>query len=753
VISPRLRLLLATGFLILICPMVNARQRDATKLFPFHLPKNFDFADFTRFDADAPPKDGIYQSNGLLALQEYGFGGQKVIVPAPVDEAPGNTGDRLYAIEIDSPIFVDSSNRSHDLTTTPVKRHVTYCADRTVYRAAFDDGPVVSLTIYPIYGRSAAIIKMRVERSNGPLHVTLRIRGTGFAMLASDHPSTAQYGSSRWPYRLLIGSRPVATMNKESLEWNLAQGRGAAVILSFGATGDAAKQTLLHTNGSRDLFQRETHKDWNEYLASVPLVIPADPIKYVIGTTGEHETISPTDLVRSELWFWRGVLNTTCLVSYLPATPLMIADWPNFMGMWGNDGVSEAIALAATNRKDLARGAILNWFRYGVNAHGDGTAAWTVFPSGRNTYTAKGQERNTESVPLQGTLVGQYVRMTGDTGILDAKPEGVAGDRTLWQALVAYQQKLRSVRDINNDHLIDWTHVYETGWDDKNSPFVDRHRTPTSAINEQVFNLWSLEEMAYLSRLRGADPLEWETEFAGAKKAIRDKLWDSETQRYWDLDLNTSRLWTQGENLDAYYFLYYESDPNRVAAMMRRLDDPAKFNGPLLPTLAFDAEDWGGYWRGSAWPREHSYVALALSQAGQTREAFEWLARAIHSNIGPILPETIDPKKYPHQEDISDVRIMGYDAFDTAVFPEVSGLQTWGGRDLTIRTPSGLGKIYIRGQKWMGDSYDVLFDPGHRTRVWRNRRKLGSLAQNQVWQVTKTGDRTAFHTIEWPNLK
>jgi hypothetical protein len=748
VISPRVRLLLATAFLILICPTVNARQRDAREQFPFHLPKNLDFAEFTRFDADAPPKEGIYQSNGFLALQEYGFGGQKIIVPAPVDEAPGNTGDRLYVIEINSPIFVDSSNRSYDLTATPAKRHVTYYADRTVYRAAFDGGIIVSLSVYPIYGRSAAVIKVRVERSDRPLHLTLHTRGTGFAMVANNHQGTVQYGSSRWPYSLLVGSRPKAILNEGTLEWYLTQGREAAVILSLGATGDEAERTLIHTNTSRDFFQKETHKDWNEYLASVPLVIPAEPIRYTIGTTGEHQEISPPDLVRSELWFWRGVLNTTCLVDYLPATPLMIADWPNFMGMWGNDGVSEAIALAATNRKDLARGAILNWFRYGVNAHGDGTAAWTVFPSGRNTYTAKGLERNTESVPLQGALVGQYIRMTGDIGILDIKPGGVAGDRTLWQALVAYQRNLRSVRDINRDHLIDWTHVYETGWDDKDSPFVDRHRTPTSAINEQTFNLWSLEEMTRLSRLRGEDPSEWEKEFAAARDATRDKLWDNETQRYWDLDLSTGRLWTQGENLDAYYLLYYESDPNRVAAMMRRLNDPSKFNGPLLPTLAFDTEDWGGYWRGSAWPREHSYVALALSQAGQTREAFEWLGRAIHSNIGPILPETIDPKKYPRQEDISDVRIMGYDAFDTAVFPDVTGLQTWAGHDLTINAHSALGKIYIRGQKWMGDSYDVVFDPDHQTRVWRNGRKLGSLAQNQVWQVTKAGDRIAFHTIE-----
>jgi len=41
--------------------------------------------------------------------------------------------------------------------------------------------------------------------------------------------------------------------------------------------------------------------------------------------------------------------------------------------------------------------------------------------------------------------------------------------------------------------------------DDKNAPFVDRNGAPTSTVNEQVCNLWSLEEMVYLSKLRGED--------------------------------------------------------------------------------------------------------------------------------------------------------------------------------------------------------------------------------------------------------
>lgn len=731
---------------LFVCATTFARTKPAS--FPRYLAKDFDYASFMRFGAEAPPKDSIYQSNGFIALQEKGFGGQTVIVPATVDQVPHNSSDRVLALEIDPPVFSNASGKTFQFGTGLAQRHLDYYADRTIYRAAFEGGPTVSLTVYPIYGKSAAVVRINVDRASEPVRVSLRVRGTGLPLLADQNAQIATYGSVRWDYRVLVGSVPAAEIQDGTLKWQLKAGSQAAAIIALGEDMQKAAAVLQEVRASDDSFSQATHKAWNEYLGSTPLVAPAQPIHFTIGTSGEKERIEPEDLVRSELWFWRGVLNTTCQVSYMPACPMTIADWNVFMGMWGNDGIAETLALAATGRKDLARGAILNWFRYSVNAKGDGTAAWTIFPSGKNTFQARGPERETQSVPVQASLVGQYVRMTGDTAILDEKPGGAAGDRTLWEALLAYQRNLASVRDPNRDHLIDWLHTYETGWDDKNSPFVDLEGAPTSAMNEQVFNLWSLKEMAYLAKIRGEPSEPWEKEFGAAKEAVRSKLWDERTKRYWDLDVKTGELWTRGENLDAYYFLYYESDPSRIAAMMKRLNDPAKFNGALLPTMAFDTPKWGGYWRGPAWPRIFSYVSLALDRAGERGEAFEWLARAIQSNLGPLLPENVDPKAYPPgAHAIGSVRIMGYDALDAMAFPDVAGLRTWAGEDLTVMPNVSEGKVYVRGQKWMGKSFDAVFEGQQPTRIWMNGQEMKPLAANQTWRATRSGESIVFKAV------
>jgi hypothetical protein len=680
-----------------------------------------------------------------MALQESGFGGQKIIIPVAGPAAPVNEGERLAALEIDPPVFSDDSRKTFRLSDTSARHTLTYFADRTIYQTTFDNGLKVSLVVYPVYGKASAVVRTVVEHAPQPVTAIIQVRGLGFQALPSSDSHLLSFGSSKWPYRLLLAAEPQNPAQGGRFQEKLASGTSAALLISLGGNEEQAKATLAELSSSPDLFDGETHRLWNEYLASTPLVAPAEAVKFTIGTLNEEKSIVPEELVRSELWFWRGLLNTTCLVRYLPACPMAIADWNVFMGMWSNDGIAETLALMGTNRADVARASVLNWFRYAVNAKGDGTLPWTIFPSGKNTFQALGPEKDTQGVPVQATLVGEYVRLTGDKSILSEKPGGVAGDRSVWEALLAYQRNLLKVRDANHDHLIDWLNTYETGWDDKDSPFVDLKGHPTSAINEQAFNLWNLQEMVYLSKIQDEDPAPWQNEFSNAQEAIRTKLWDPASERYWDLDVKTGKLWKDGENLDAYYLLYFETDPARIGAMMKRLNDPAKFNGALLPTLAFDTPHWGGYWRGPAWPRIFGYIGMALARSGHGSEGFEWLSRAISSNLGPLLPENVDPKAYPPGEHaIGSVRIMGYDALDTLLLPDVAGLRTWAGEDLTVAPEAALGKIFVRNQKWMGDNYDAIFEPGQPTLLWRNREALGPLSADKIWYAHKRGANVDF---------
>jgi hypothetical protein len=87
---------------------------------------------------------------------------------------------------------------------------------------------------------------------------------------------------------------------------------------------------------------------------------------------------------------------------------------------------------------------------------------------------------------------------------------------------------------------------------------------------------------------------------------------------------------------------------------------------------------------------------------------------------------------------------MGYDALDTLLLPDVAGLRTWGGEDLTVAPAAAPGKIFVRNQKWMGDSYDAIFDPGQPTLLWRNREALDPLPGDRIWHGHKQGSKVTF---------
>ncbi len=173
-------------FISLVCLLsanLVAQAKGPSPQFPSYMGNGFDYAAFTRFDATAPPKSLIYQSNGFMALQESGFGGQRVLVPVAGPTAPVNQGERLEALDIAAPMFVDESGQSFSLSDNSAKHSLTYFADRTVYRATFDNGLEISLTVYPVYGKPAAVLRIVLVHAPNPVRVMVQPRGLGFQIV------------------------------------------------------------------------------------------------------------------------------------------------------------------------------------------------------------------------------------------------------------------------------------------------------------------------------------------------------------------------------------------------------------------------------------------------------------------------------------------------------------------------------------------------------------------------------------------
>lgn len=124
-----------------------------------------------------------------------------------------------------------------------------------------------------------------------------------------------------------------------------------------------------------------------------------------------RENLSPKELIPSQLWFWRGVLNTTC---WTPSArnPLEIADLNLIMGF----GASMALLRRLHWRvpaKD-SRSRYHHWFRDSANAEGEGTFV-DYLPSGKNNFAAAGPEEvirpRQNPSPLLGFLRSVTERM------------------------------------------------------------------------------------------------------------------------------------------------------------------------------------------------------------------------------------------------------------------------------------------------------------------------------------------------------
>src|ERR1051325_12229460 len=124
-----MRNIVSSVWIICLISISASPQRSShSEFFQEYTSKDFDYSEFMRFESASSPLKSIYQSNGFMALLERGFAEQTVIIPAPVDDRPHNTSDRLAGVDIEAPVFVDRGGRKYSVANGPANRRVEYYA-------------------------------------------------------------------------------------------------------------------------------------------------------------------------------------------------------------------------------------------------------------------------------------------------------------------------------------------------------------------------------------------------------------------------------------------------------------------------------------------------------------------------------------------------------------------------------------------------------------------------------------------------
>ena len=215
-------------------------------------------------------------------------------------------------------------------------------------------------------------------------------------------------------------------------------------------------------------------------------------------------------------------------------------------------------------------------------------------------------------------------------------------------------------------------------------------------------------------------------------------------KRNHDLDIDRGELWLSARNLDAFYWLYFESDPERARKLLQALNDPAEFSASLLPTLSMRSLGFrrDGYWDGRAWPRVHAYVGVALDRTDHPLLGFQWVARAIMASLGPVLAETLDPLADPVEYSfVGPCRLMGYNALNCLALVDVAGLRMWDGEGLVIVPHKELPRLLVLNQKWNGKAYHALLEPEKGLFLYTEEgEQLLGLGEGGIYKVRELGD-------------
>lgn len=292
---------------------------------------------------------------------------------------------------------------------------------------------------------------------------------------------------------------------------------GRKIILS--AKGDRkfnaavsfdVNEFLVRENAERLFYEKnefaeKSRKLWNGYFDSCPV--------YDFGND---------ELLVRQYWAWWCLLVNVSEVEFNRFPLYMAPDRTGWLGTWSNDGPECMAALSLTCMRDTAKRLICSYIDAAINS--EGRHGWYLHSDGESCYGRKGDSgRLSNGTAIIVHTVGFYIMNTGDKEILDfLLPSGM----TVYEKLRLYMRHIEKDRDINFDSLIEWTQLWESGWDDKlgcffrnaaigewwkaaenmneaeYQAFLEKNRSPVTTVVEQVYYLRALSEMTAMARIK-----------------------------------------------------------------------------------------------------------------------------------------------------------------------------------------------------------------------------------------------------------
>lgn len=444
---------------------------------------------------------------------------------------------------------------------------------------------------------------------------------------------------------------------------NVAEAQWVAV--SFHIDEERAIKDCERLYVEKESVLSDNQKFWNDYLESCPTINLENDYVYQHKSMQIEEHYTTDDFVTRQLWHYWCLLMNVSEVEFNVFPLYMAPDKINWLGSWSNDACQSMAALSLTNQKDYAKRLLISYIKNAMTV--DGVFSWYMHADGVGCYGVRGDVgRFSHGDPYLPQAVEYYIRNTGDDTILSADAGGV----TVYDKLKTYMLNLHKLRDINHDSLIEWSNLWETGWDDKGgtfftsasleewmdvvsqgseeeiAKFYEQHQRPVMAIVEQVIGLWSYGAMAKLAALKQDTQLEvyCNEMYDRMIETVTEKCWNERDGFYYDIDVKSNTQTTE-KSADAFYWMNFEKNAERNKRLLEHLNNEKEFNCYYVPMLSKDSAGFNqfGYWSGGHWPREMSIIAMGLHRAGFDEKAMELLVRAIMSDEGSVIAEVIEP--------------------------------------------------------------------------------------------------------------